>query len=300
MKILCFGSINFDYIYQVDHFVEAGETMPCIQLDIASGGKGLNQAVAASNAGANTYFAGSVGSDGLELIDTLIRYGVNTDFAVVNKDVKTGHAIIQNNAQGDNCILAYKGANGAITTNMIDGTIEKFEAGDYLLVQNEINNMDKVVECAHKKGMIVVLNPSPILPNIHKLSNEIIDYIVLNEVEACQLTGLNINDIKNSIFKDETKKLLIDALKDKYPKTKIILTLGEHGSVYYYKKEYFAQMAYKVKAVDTTAAGDTFMGYFIAKLSLGYSVKEAMDVASKASSIAVTKLGAAPSIPKNL
>ncbi len=180
-----------------------------------------------------------------------------------------------------------------MTKEQVDETLNEFEEGDYLVLQNEISELPYIIEKAHKKGMIIVLNPAPMNENIQKLELSYVDYFILNEIEAAQLTQRQPKDVS----KKENEEELIEALKEKFPSARVVLTLGSAGSVYFDTKETVRQGIYKVKAVDTTAAGDTFTGYFLAGITEGKPVKEALDMAAKASSITVTRPGAAPSIP---
>lgn len=290
MKVLCFGSLNIDYTYKVPHFVKKGETLASERLQVFGGGKGLNQSVALAKAGTEVYHAGSIGQDGMFLLDMLKDAGANTDFVKILDTVRTGNAIIQNDKSGDNCIILYGGANQAITREQVDGVMSHFESGDYLVLQNEINELGYIVEKAHEKGMIIVLNPSPMNEKILALPLDVINYFILNEVEAAQILGKEDKG-------EESWEQIADDLLKKFPQATIVLTMGSEGSVFKNQKETVCQSIYKVQAVDTTAAGDTFSGYFIGGILGGLSAKEAMDQASKASAIAVTRKGAAPSIP---
>ena len=290
MKILSFGSLNIDYVYTVPHFVKKGETLSAKELNVYTGGKGLNQSIALSRAGMETYQAGAIGSDGMFLVDKLKEAGVNTDFVKVLQDVRTGNAIIQNDQEGDNCILLYGGANQSITKEQIDGVFQNFTKEDYLLIQNEINNLPYIVEKAKQTGMKIILNPSPMNEKIKELPLEQIDYFLLNEVEAMQILEMEELEKING-------KYISGLLHEKFPDATIVLTLGSEGSVCISEDEYVEQPIYKVKTVDTTAAGDTYTGFFIAGILRGKTIKEAMDTASKASAIAVSRQGAAPSIP---
>lgn len=290
MKILSFGSLNIDYVYTVPHFVKKGETLSAKELNVYTGGKGLNQSIALSRAGVETYQAGAIGSDGLFLLNHLKEAGVHTELVKILPEISTGNAIIQNDAEGDNCILLYGGANQAITTNQVDEVFENFEQEDYLLIQNEINNLPYIVEKAKEKGMKIILNPSPMNEKILKLPLDQIDYFILNEIEAMQILEMGEEqEVDGRYFANQ--------LHEKFANATIVLTLGSEGSVCICKDEYVEQPIYKVKAVDTTAAGDTYTGYFIAGILKGKTIKESMDMASKASAIAVTRQGAAPSIP---
>lgn len=290
MKVLCFGSLNIDYTYKVPHFVKKGETLASERLQVFGGGKGLNQSVALAKAGTEVYHAGSIGQDGMFLLDMLKDAGANTDFVKILDTVRTGNAIIQNDKSGDNCIILYGGANQAITREQVDEVMSHFESGDYLVLQNEINELSYIVEKAHEKGMIIVLNPSPMNEKILALPLDVINYFILNEVEAAQILGKEDKG-------EESWEQIADDLLKKFPQATIVLTMGSEGSVFKNQKETVCQSIYKVQAVDTTAAGDTFSGYFIGGILGGLSAKEAMDQASKASAIAVTRKGAAPSIP---
>ena len=290
MKVLCFGSLNIDYTYKVPHFVKKGETLASERLQVFGGGKGLNQSVALAKAGTEVYHAGSIGQDGMFLLDMLKDAGANTDFVKILDTVRTGNAIIQNDKSGDNCIILYGGANQAITREQVDEVMSHFESGDYLVLQNEINELGYIVEKAHEKGMIIVLNPSPMNEKILALPLDVINYFILNEVEAAQILGKEDKG-------EESWEQIADDLLKKFPQATIVLTMGSEGSVFKNQKETVCQSIYKVQAVDTTAAGDTFSGYFIGGILGGLSAKEAMDQASKASAIAVTRKGAAPSNP---
>ena len=290
MKVLCFGSLNIDYTYRVPHFVQKGETLSSESLEVFSGGKGLNQSVALAKAGVDTYHAGVIGEDGMFLVKVLQEAGVHTELIKIRSDVRTGNAIIQNDHEGDNCILLYGGANQAVTEKQVDETIEKFEKGDFLLIQNEINELSYIVQKAHEKQMKIVLNPSPMNEKILNLPLEYIDYFVLNEIETAQILG---EELKQEYDGEE----LAQKLKNRFSTAAVLMTMGAEGSVYIDNEQTVTQEAFRVKAVDTTAAGDTFTGYFLSGLTRGIAVKNAMEEASKASAIAVSRPGATASIP---
>lgn len=290
MKVLCFGSLNIDYTYKVDHFVKKGETLSSESLKVFSGGKGLNQSIALAKAGADIWHAGAIGSDGIFLVKELEKAGVNTEYITVLENVRTGNAIIQNDKEGDNCIILYGGANQAITKEQVNSVLEHFHSGDFLVLQNEINELPYIMEQAHKKDMKIVLNPSPMNDRIFELPLAYVNYFVLNEIEAGQLLNMEIKEGFDG--KELSKKLL-----ERFPEAAIVLTLGSDGSVYLDKQNRVCQSAFRVKTVDTTAAGDTFTGFFIGGILKKFSVGDAMEMASKAAAIAVSRAGAAPSIP---
>ena len=288
MKALCFGSLNIDYTYRVPHFVARGETLLSEDLQVFSGGKGLNQSVALSRAGLATFHAGAVGEEGLFLLRELQAAGVDTTHVAVRDDVRTGHAIIQSNVDGDNCILLYGGANQSITRAQVDEVLSHFDSGDVLVLQNEINELDYLMERAAARGLRIALNPAPMNASVLSLPLHTVRWLLLNEVEAAQLLGCAVTNGA------ETAR----ALRKKYPHAAIVLTLGAEGAVYAGEEGVFAQSAFPVQAVDTTAAGDTFTGYFLAGVLEGMTPQEAMALAAKASAISVTRKGAAPSIPE--
>lgn len=290
MKVLCFGSLNIDYTYKVDHFVKKGETLSSEALQVFSGGKGLNQSIALAKAGVEVYHAGSIGQDGQFLLKELREANVDTSCITIRTDIRTGNAIIQNDREGDNCILLYGGANQTVTKEQADAVLRHFESGDFLVLQNEINKLAYIMEQAHGKGMKIVLNPSPMNEKILRLPLECVDYFLLNEIEAGQILEKDVTD------GFDAEKLAEELLK-RFPEAAVVLTMGGDGSIYMDKKETIIQSVCKVQAVDTTAAGDTFTGFFIGGILRGCSVGEAMGMASRAAAIAVTRQGAAPSIP---
>lgn len=287
MKVLCFGSLNIDYTYRVSHFVRQGETLAAESLQVFSGGKGLNQAVALARAGAETWMAGAVGEDGRFLLEELAAAGVRTDHVCVLQQERTGNAIIQNDRAGDNCILLYGGANRAVTEAQVDAVLQHFGAGDWLLLQNEINQLPYIMRQAHARGMKIAFNPSPMEARVLEYPLESVDLFLLNRVEAAQLAGTDGAD----------EQALLAALRGRFSRAAMVLTLGADGAVYTDGAETVQQAAYPVQAVDTTAAGDTFTGFFLAARMRGAGVPRAMELASRAAAIAVTRRGAAPSIP---
>jgi ribokinase len=284
MKILNYGSLNIDETYAVPHFVQAGETLAPTAFTRNTGGKGLNQSVALSRAGAEVYHAGSIGEDGRFLTDFLTMAGVDCRFVHLTQTA-TGRAIIQVVPAGQNCILLYGGANQAQREEDMKETLSHFSAGDILLLQNEINGIDLLVREAHARGMRVVLNPSPFDESLLALPCEAIDLLILNEVEAAAMSG------------EAEPQAALHALRAHYPQADVLLTLGSQGSLYSGKEGDFVQSAYRVRAVDTTGAGDTFTGYFLASVSAGMPVPQAMDLSARAAAVAVTKHGAAAAVP---
>ena len=285
IKILDFGSLNYDYVYGVEHMVAPGETISSLDMEIFCGGKGLNQAIAAARAGAEVFMAGMVGKDGQLFMDICKENGIDSSF-IRQVPGKSGHAIIQLDQNGQISILLYGGSNRQMTKEYVDEVLNNFEKGDLLLLQNEINLLSYIIDKAYEKGMRILLNPSPYDEKLAACDLTKVSVFLINEIEGEQMAG-----------EKEPDKIL-DALTEKYPEAEIMLTLGSKGSVYCRMGERYKQDIYKVKAVDTTAAGDTFTGYFAASLLKGMPIEETLKKCAKASAVAVSRKGAADSIPR--
>jgi ribokinase len=284
MKIVNFGSLNNDFIYMVNHFVRPGETLRAAAIDNSVGGKGLNQSIAAARAGAIVMHVGKIGDDGNNLTDALRQEGVDISF-VEQSNSKSGHAIIQVDKSGQNSIIIYGGANLDIDKGLIDRAFMKIDSEDIILIQNEISNTPYLMEKAHERGNRLAFNPSPITEDIMNYPLEYVSWFVLNETEGKALIGAGEND-------EITKSLIT-----KFPGSAVVLTLGEKGVMYLDAEKALYHGIYEVEAVDTTGAGDTFTGYFLAGITKGLSIEENLRLASIASSITVSRKGASPSIP---
>ncbi len=289
MKILNFGSLNVDYVYSVEYFVRAGETLKANSREVLPGGKGLNQSVALARAGAEVYHAGCIGADGEFLRELLNKKGVNTEY-LRTIDGMQGHTIIQVDKKGENCILLYGGTNRRIEDSQIDETLAQFGPGDWLVLQNEVNSLPRIVDAAFARGMRIVLNPSPYEEGLKEVDFGKLSWLLVNEVEACQCSG-----------SDEPERAW-DVLHERWPGLSVLITLGSAGSIAHAVTpegvDTVRQQAFRADAVDTTAAGDTFTGFFIGGLAEGRPLDECMRRASMASAISVTRMGAAVSIPK--
>jgi len=283
-KVLCFGSLNIDHVYEVDDFVKPGETLASNAYAQFAGGKGANQSIALARAGVNILHAGKIGKDGTWLLNYLQDNNVDTTNIDVS-NLATGHAVIQVDAQGENCILLSGGANTDIDTDFIDRTLQKLSGGDYVLLQNEINNIDYIIAKAKALGLIVVLNPAPYNAKVQIYPLSDVDILILNEIEAKGLADTNDTDD------------VLHGLSVLYPTATIVITLGKKGVVCQKEGVIHRVDAYKVNAVDTTAAGDCFIGYFLSSLLKGEAIDEALTIATKAASICVTRPGAMQSIP---
>lgn len=284
MNILNFGSLNIDKVYTVDHIVEKGETILTHNYDVFMGGKGLNQSIALQRAGLQVVHAGLIGHDGQLLVDFLKENAVDCDLIHEVDDV-CGHAIIQINPQGQNAILVHGGSNQRIDEKYIDWVLSQNHGCEWMIVQNETSNLDYLLKAAKHKRLRIIMNPSPITDSLLKCSLENVDLFIINEIEGKILSG------------QSEARSIIQALSLKFPKAIIVLTLGEEGSLLKADSDIVTQKAYSVKAVDTTAAGDTFSGYFLASYLQGHNASESLKMASAASAISVTQKGASNSIP---
>ena len=284
MKVLNFGSLNYDYVYKVDHMILAGETMDSYSLETHFGGKGLNQSIALAKAGVLVKHAGMVGEDGQAFIDFCGKNGVDAEYIRMVPG-KSGHTIIQLDKHAQNSILLYGGSNRAITKEYVDEVLKDFGEGDILLLQNEVNLMPYIIDTAYGRGMQIVLNPSPYNEALDGCDMGKIAVFLVNEIEGGQITG------------ESDPQRILDVMISRFPNARIVLTLGGDGVVYRDKEQTCRQGIFKVQAVDTTAAGDTFTGYFIAGMLKGMPVSDILRRCAKASAMAVSKMGAAESIP---
>ena len=284
MKILNFGSLNIDIFFRVENIVKPGETISAKSIEKRPGGKGLNQSVALSKSFENVYHAGSVGDDGIFLIDYLKSENINTKY-IKKSDKLTGNAIIQVDDRGENSIVLYKGANFDNDKKFIDEVLDNFDKDDILLLQNEISSMKYLIDKAYEKGMKIVLNPSPITDEIKEFDFNKIDLLLVNEIEA-----------KNIANKDNIDES-INYFMATYPNINLIVTIGSKGSIFVNKNEKIKQEGIKVESVDSTGAGDTFTGFFVSYFYQGKNVRDCLKFASLASALSVTKSGASISIP---
>ena len=284
MNVVNFGSLNLDHVYAVDHFCRAGETIHTAGYTQNAGGKGLNQSIAVARSGQTLCHAGMLGAGGEPLAQLLEGCGVDLRY-LGRTETPQGHAIIQVQPDGQNCIFLYGGSNQAVTPEDIDAVLSHFAPGDYLLMQNELSNFTYLLRAAVGRGLRVVLNASPISGEVLAADLTGVDWLVVNEIECAAIAGCS------------TPEEGYAALRARYPGLGILLTLGSEGSVSWKDGVEIRQCAYPVKAVDTTGAGDTFMGYFVGCLAQGMGREAAMQYAAMASAISVTRPGAAPSIP---
>lgn len=284
MKIVNIGSANIDYVYQMEHFIQPGETQSCQSLSIGCGGKGLNQSIALAQAGTEVYHAGFVGSEGMFLTEKMHLKGVDTRFVRTGEGAN-GHAMIQVDTNGQNCIILYGGTNRQFTHEYIDEVLDFFAPGDICVLQNEINDVPYIINRCHEKGVRVAFNAAPYRDEIRSYPLDKVDWLIVNEVEGGGLSG------------ESEYHAIADKLIAMYPNMRVVLTIGSAGCIYQSADERVQIPACHVDAVDTTAAGDTFIGYFLRGVSENLPVRDALRLATVASAIAVTRPGAADSVP---
>ena len=273
MKVLNFGSLNIDLVYRVHDFVRPGETIPALSFARFAGGKGLNQSIALARAGAMVIHAGAVGAEGGFLLDAMRESGVDCSAVAVDREVPGGHAVIQVADSGENSIVLYPGANHRITDELIDRAMKAAGPGDILLLQNEISRIDVIMRRAAEHGLRIFFNPAPMTEEAAKYPLDVVDTLIVNETEW-------------------------EALFACRPclRCHVLKTLGAKGAIY--DDGIFVPAQRVENVVDTTAAGDTFIGYFIAELIAGKDVESAMKTATSASAWCIQRAGAAPSIPR--
>ena len=217
MKVLNFGSLNLDYVYAMDEFVQPGETRACLGRQIHCGGKGLNQSIAMARAGLPVWHAGIIGQEGGLLKETLAESGVHLDF-LRQDDAPGGHTVIQVDSHGQNSILLYPGTNAAITREFVDEVLSAFGPGDVVLLQNEINLVPYIMEKAAERGLAIAFNASPFL-GVETYPLSLVRWLFVNEIEGGAISG------------ETEPQAILQALRAKFPKTEVILTLGSDGSL---------------------------------------------------------------------
>ncbi|WP_085902679.1 ribokinase [Kiloniella majae] len=279
--IMNIGSINVDHVYRVPYFVKPGETLPSKSYQRVLGGKGANQSVALARAGENVKHIGVIGDDHTWIIEELQSSKVDTSSIEVGS-VATGHALIQVDDNAENCILLFSGANHELDINSLSDKLTGFEKGGWVLFQNEMPNLNQMISLVKEMGARVAVNPAPFDDAAKAIDYDLVDLLIVNDLEAEELA-------KTKGHGDLGK------LAELCPV--VIITRGTQGAICYSGDETIEVPAFKVDAVDTTGAGDTFVGYVLSSVVQELPLKEAMQRASAASALAVTKAGASVAIP---
>lgn len=285
MAIYNLGSINWDHCYSVPHFVRPGETLSSTDYQRFLGGKGANQSVAAVRAGAWVHHIGAVAEDDAQVRSLLAEYQIAPDGLLLVPGQATGHAIIQINAEGENAIILFPGCNRLLNLEWIEQQLKDANSHDWLLLQNETNLVLEAAQVAKARGMQVAFNPAPMDKALTLDMLPYLDLLIVNEVELSDLAGV------------EDAEHALTLLRQQVPNLALLITLGAKGARYEDPQTSVRVDAFKVEALDTTAAGDTFIGYFLASRAAALSVEDAMIRAAAASAMCVTRPGAIPSIP---
>ena len=288
MRVFNVGSLNVDYVYDVEHFVRPGETIASVSRSVFPGGKGLNQSIALARAGAEVWHVGAVGQEAVWLKSMMRDSGVRVELVEERDDSANGHAVIQRDLTGSNCIILYGGTNQLLDEKQIDEALNSADPGDWLLLQNETSGAGHAMIKAKERGLHVAFNPSPANELLATYPLDLVDLFILNEIEAETILAGHC----------EANQEMIESMQQMFPKSSIVLTVGESGSLFSNGSGGVrSQQAYCANVVDTTAAGDTFTGYFIDGVMRGENIDLVLDRASMAAAISVSRKGAAPSIP---
>lgn len=292
-KVTVVGSLNVDTTMKIKRMPLPGETISTLGKSSVAGGKDANQAVSAARSGAQTFFVGEVGKDqgGEMMVSDLKDNGIDVSGIKVNGKVGTGSAAILLDENGQNSILVYGGANQQLSAEDVEAAKEQIVDADFVVAQFETPQAATIraFQLAKENGVTTILNPAPaqkINPDLLKLT----DLIIPNETESAALTGI--------IITDETSMLMSAARFAQMGVRNLIITVGAKGAFYCTQDGYNFIPAFTVDAVDTTAAGDTFIGALSSQLKPDMSnIEKALVYAQRASSLAVQKMGALPSIP---
>lgn len=283
-KLVNFGSLCIDNVYRVSSIAHAGETIASASHAVFPGGKGLNQSIAAAKGGAQVVHVGAVGGDGGWLRDTLAAAGVEAS-GVRTVEAASGHAVIQVNDAGENAIVIAGGANRHLTSADREAALAHMAAGDWLLLQNEVNDLEAMLELAAQHGCRVAFNVAPADGREANYDLSGVALLIVNEVEAAALAGVN------------EPQAAADVLRQRYPSAESVLTLGADGLIHGGPDGIASLAAFPVQAVDETGAGDAFIGFLMAALLAGAPMPEALRLGAAAGALAATKAGAASSIP---
>lgn len=284
IRILNLGSLNLDRVMRVDRIAQPGETRSARTVSSFAGGKGANQSVAMARAGASVFHAGRIGADGQLLLEKLRQAEIDTTHIEIDGEHHTGSAFIQVDGKGENAIVVDPGANAHITRPQIDQVLNQFQEHEILLLQNEISNVGYAIEAASERGLTVCFNPAPMTAAVLDYPLKKVDLLIANHHEACEI-----------IHKPGARDL-IPRLRERVD-GRVIVTMGGRGVVYADREGVMQIDAFPVDAVDTTAAGDTFIGYFIAERTRATPVRGCLKTASAAAALCVTRHGTIDAIP---
>lgn len=284
-RILNLGSLNLDYVYRMDRIVCPGETRASTAFSRGAGGKGLNQSIALARAGAEVCHTGCLGREADWLRELLETERVDTT-RLHAVDLPAGHAIIQVDADGRNAIVLHGGANLGLQPEQLPDLFDGFGPGDWFLTQNETSCVPEALSAAHARGLTLCFNPAPMDAAVATYPLATVDWLVVNEHEGSELSG------------ETDPGAILRGLRRRCPRAHLILTMGAAGAWGAPPTgDTVFVAAPSVQALDTTAAGDTFIGYLLAASMRGADLKAALELACRAGAMCVTRAGAASSIP---
>lgn len=278
MTIYNLGSINIDHIYTLPHLVRAGETLAATDMQSALGGKGANQSIAIARAGGQVCHGGMINQGDVSWLKEMIDAGVETSF-IIHSDLPTGHAIVAVDGKtAENQIILSPSCNANIPDDLVTTLLGNATSDDWALAQNETNKTAYFLKAAKAKGMKICYSAAPFIADITADLLPLVDLLIVNEGEY--------QDLKSHIGHGD------------FGLDHLIITKGGDGAFYQGVEGEFEIAAHQVDAVDTTGAGDTYLGYVLAGLDQSMGVKAAMEMASTAAAIQVTRFGASAAIPK--
>ena len=280
------GSLNIDHVYQVEEISRPGETIHTLDYAKFGGGKGLNQSVAAARAGAEVKHMGCIGQEGRFLADLLAESGVDVSEVLVRENIASGHAIIQVNRAGENSIFIYGGANQTVEAAQLAGVLDGQAQPGWVLFQNETSEVPEMMHLAAERGWSVAYNPAPMADDLAaNFPLDKVSVLFVNQLEGEELTGSN------------HAERIAGHLLNHYPDMTVVVTRGADGAYCGSAQAAIAVEGIAVRPVDTTGAGDTFIGYFMAGFMKSGSAETALALANCAAAVCVTRAGAAASIP---
>ena len=284
-KLVNLGSLCVDNVYTVPAITKPGETVAALDYQQHPGGKGLNQSLAAARAGLDVVHVGCVGSDGRWLTEVLASAGVDVAGLRISETEPSGHAVIQVDASGQNAIVVVGGANQSLEQCDLEFALSALEADDWLIIQNEINNIGHILNVFSELPSRIAFNVAPADPRVVDYPLDVVDLLIINEIEAA------------AIADGAAPAEALDLLCARYSTCHVVLTCGAQGLRYGMGGDRLELPAFPVDAVDETAAGDAFIGFLMHGWLNGHGQAEALAWASAAGALAVTVAGAATSIP---
>ena len=290
MQIFNFGSINIDHIYRVPHLVKPGETLSSTGYQQVLGGKGANQSIAMARTGLAVTHIGRYHPSDQALLTPLLTLLSDASLLQASNQQASGHAMIQVDDHGENNILLHAGSNHSFQPEEVAALLAHADSGDWLLLQNECSCTAEMIQAAVNKGMRVAFNPAPMTAAVQDYPLDKLRLLFVNQVEAAQLLSTTQENTVNTQW-------LAEQFQRSLPETEVVITLGASGACWCYQGQTIHMPAPRVNAVDTTGAGDTFIGYYLHGVITGLTTTQALEQACAAGALCVQHPGASVSIP---